>query len=125
MEATDISADLQEKIKDLPEDKQKMVTKLYEKVNELKELQKEEEGWKEAINKDGYTVFTKKTDSGLNCVRGHGPIDFSAEALVKYINTPGNSLKYDQQFKEGKEIEKTTIHEWENYGWEKSNWYWK
>jgi StAR-related lipid transfer protein 10 len=105
MEASDNSADLLEKIKDLPEEKQQMVKKLYEKVSQLKELQKEEEGWKEAINKDGYTVYTKGTDSGLNCVKGHGPIEFSADALVKYINTPGNSLKYDQQFKEGKEIE--------------------
>lgn len=97
--------ELEDKIKELPEEKQQMVKKLQEKVEDLKRLVDEQDGWSEAINKDGYIVHTKKTDNGLNCVRGQGPIGFSAAKVVEFISTDGNTTKYDSQYKEGKVIE--------------------
>ena len=109
MEASGDHADIREKAKELSEDKQQMVEKLLGKIDEIKKLQTEEEGWKEATSKDGYTVHQKRTDNGLNCVKGQGIIDFSAEAVVKFINTPGNTEKYNSQYKEGSDIEKLDL----------------
>lgn len=98
-------AALDHKIKDLPEDKQQMIKKLQEKIADLKEMSTETDGWKEATSKGDYIVHTKKTDSGLNCVRGYGPLDFPAKEVFEFVMAPGNSEKYDEQFKEGKTIE--------------------
>eukprot|EP00344_Euplotes_crassus_P005179 CAMPEP_0197001714 /NCGR_PEP_ID=MMETSP1380-20130617/6346_1 /TAXON_ID=5936 /ORGANISM="Euplotes crassus, Strain CT5" /LENGTH=229 /DNA_ID=CAMNT_0042419489 /DNA_START=59 /DNA_END=748 /DNA_ORIENTATION=+ len=95
----------EERVSELPEEQQAFATKLIEKFAQMKEIAAEEEGWKEGKKKDGFFIHTKKTDTGLNCIRGQGAMDFSADKVFEFIDTDGNITKYDSSYKEGRTIE--------------------
>ena len=110
MEATGSPLNIiDDKISELTEEQQKWANKLKEKIVLLKEAASEEEGWKAGKEKAGFRVSTKKTDTGLNCVRGKGIMDFSADKVFKFIDTDGNITKYDSSYKEGRTLDKLGI----------------
>lgn len=81
-----------------------MVRKLLDKVDELIYLS-EEPGWPESDRTGEYVVYSKQTESGLNWVKGQGPINAPANEIFDFILTDGNTPKYDKQFKSGHIIE--------------------
>lgn len=105
MESSDPLSNIDDKIGDLPEDQQVFAKKLVSKFSQMKEIISEEEGWKKGTEKDGFLVQTKKTDEGLNCVRGQGKMNFSADKVFEFLDTDGSIKKYDSSYKEGKTIE--------------------
>ncbi len=94
-----------EKVSELPEEQQVFATKLIEKIGQMKDITTEEEGWKAGKEKGGFVIHTKKTETGLNCIRGQGVMDFSADKVFEFINTDGNIGKYDSSHKEGRTVE--------------------
>ena len=40
--------------------------------------------WEKYDEKDGITVYTKKSDSGLNCVKGEGVLNFNANVIEDF-----------------------------------------
>mmetsp|Transcript_32548 Transcript_32548/g.28814 ORF Transcript_32548/g.28814 Transcript_32548/m.28814 type:complete len:230 (+) Transcript_32548:276-965(+) len=100
---------LEERITELPEELQEFALKLKGKISEMREISTDEEGWKKATEKSGYIVHTKKTEAGLNCVRGQGNMDFSADKVFEFIDTDGNITKYDSSYKEGRTLEEPDL----------------
>jgi hypothetical protein len=94
-----------EKVQDEPEETKQAVERLIAKYTEIKEIAVDLEGWKESSSKDGFTIYTKKSDTGLNCVRGQGTMDFSAKRSFEFITTEGNTPKYDDSYIEGETIQ--------------------
>ena len=92
-------------VEQLPKEKQEWILKLKSKISDIINITTETEGWKEVNEKGDYIVHTKKTDSGVNWVRGYGPIDFSAEKVLEFMKSEGATSKYDDQYKEGRTVE--------------------
>ena len=89
----------------LPKEKQEWVFKLKSKINDLISITTETDGWKEVTDKGDYIVHTKKGESGVNWVRGYGPIDFPAEKVLAFMKEDGATEKFDDQYKGGRTVE--------------------
>lgn len=90
-----------DKVADEPQETKEAVERLIAKYDELKTITSSIDGWKESSSKDGFTIYTQKSDTGLNCVRGEGDMDFSAQKVYDFITKEGNTPKYDDSYIEG------------------------
>ena len=66
------------------------------------------DAWVKYDEKDGVTVYTQKSESGLNCVKGEGWVDFNANVLEEFVFSPDTKPKCDESCEEA--------HFIENYG---------
>ena len=52
--------------------------------------------------KEEITIYTKTSESGLNCVKGSGIVQYNANDIFKVIGDDSYRKEYDPTFDQGK-----------------------
>ena len=63
------------------------------------------DGWTKYEEKEGVTVYTMKSESGLNCIKGEAVLDFNANVVEEFVFRPETKPRCDDGCEESTAIE--------------------